>query len=85
MKRRLSSTAIWEKTMSEEIIKVTINGKEKEAPSGLTVHGLLKHLNIRMSTAIVEHNYNILKLEQLDEVMVNDGDNLEVVRFVGGG
>lgn len=71
--------------MEEKMIKIKINGQEKEAPAGLSVHGLLKHLNIRMSTAIVEHNYVILKLLELDETMVNDGDNLEVVRFVGGG
>lgn len=71
--------------MSEELIKVTINGNEKEVPGGLSVHDLLKYLNIRMSTAIVEHNHNILKLPELETSVVNDGDNLEIVRFVGGG
>jgi len=67
------------------LITVTVNGERKEVPAGLTVSGLLDHLNVRKETAIVEHNLTVLKKRENDEVEIKDGDRLEIVRFVGGG
>ena len=74
--------------MTEEnkrMIDVTINGDKREAPAGLTVSGLLDFLNVKKATAVVEHNGVVLKQRENDEVAVNAGDVLEIVRFVGGG
>lgn len=69
--------------MSE--ITVVINGSEREVPGGLTIDGLLEHLKIRAETAVVEHNRTILKAREHAAVVVEAGDTLEIVRFVGGG
>jgi len=71
--------------MAEEIVKVTINGEEREVPAGLTVDGLLDHLRIKKKTAIVEHNRTVLKQKEFPDADVEAGDNLEIVKFVGGG
>ncbi len=66
-------------------ITVNINGETKTIPPGLTVSGMLEHLNIKRVTAIVERNKHVLDRTLFDQVSVNDGDELEIVRFVGGG
>lgn len=68
-----------------ETIVVTINGEQREIPAGLTVEGLLEHLKLKQTTAIVEHNLVILKIREHDAAEVREGDKFEIVRFVGGG
>ena len=68
-----------------QMIEVAINGEKKQAPAGLTVAGLLENLNVKKATVVVEHNRVVLKQSELDEVAVKAGDELEIVRFVGGG
>ncbi len=67
------------------MITITTNGTQREVPTGLTITTLLAHLNIRRETAIVEHNHIILDKTAFDATPVNAGDNIEIVRFVGGG
>lgn len=66
-------------------ITITINGKQINVPAGLTITGLIGHFEIRKETAIVEHNLVVLDRKLYDETPVLDGDNIELVRFVGGG
>jgi sulfur carrier protein len=66
-------------------ITVRVNGDAREIPSGLTVAGLLAHLDLHPRMVVVEHNLQILRREQLDETAVVEGDQLELVHFVGGG
>lgn len=66
-------------------INITVNGKEKAVPSGLTITGLIEHFEIRKETAIVEHNQSVLDRKLYDTTPVLEGDNIELVRFVGGG
>lgn len=75
--------------MSEDagaaMIKVKVNGETREVPAGLTVGGLLDYFKVRKAAAVVEHNRVILKQRENDAVAVNEGDEIEIVRFVGGG
>jgi len=66
-------------------IAVRVNGRDREVPSGLTVHGLLEHLELEPGLVVVERNRAILDRERYDEVEVREGDTLELVHFVGGG
>lgn len=68
-----------------KMIEVTINGSKKQIPCGLTVSGLLDFLNVKKQAAVVELNRVVLKKEEHDSGKVNEGDELEIVRFVGGG
>jgi thiamine biosynthesis protein ThiS len=66
-------------------ITVTINGDEREVPAGLTVRGLLAHLELQEGTVVVEWNREIVRRDRYDDVDVTAGDTIELVHFVGGG
>jgi thiazole synthase len=67
------------------MIEVTVNGDPREIAGGLTVTALLHELGLHPRMVVVEHNREILRREQLSEVVVQGGDVLELVHFVGGG
>jgi thiamine biosynthesis protein ThiS len=66
-------------------IKVTVNGRPREAPAGTTVARLLEELEVGSTRVAVEHNRRVLKRGEFSEIRLEDGDTLEIVHFVGGG
>ena len=66
-------------------IHVRLNGQDREFQPGQTVHALLLSLDLRPELIVVERNREILQRAQYPEVVVEDGDTLELVHFVGGG
>jgi thiamine biosynthesis protein ThiS len=66
-------------------MKLKINGEESEIADGLTVTALLEELKIRPARVVVERNREIVAREAYGITRLADGDNLEIVHFVGGG
>jgi len=66
-------------------LRLTINGEGRDVPSGLSVTGLLEHLELHPRLVVVEHNGEILRRDDYPEARLADGDALELVHFVGGG
>jgi len=66
-------------------MKLTVNGKAREFDDGLTVRGLIEKLNLADRPVAVELNREIVKKENHSDVVLKDGDTLEVIHFVGGG
>ena len=66
-------------------IQVQVNGKEREVPSGLSVHELVESFDLNPLLIVVELNREILSRDQFKDVQVSDGDSVELVHFVGGG
>ncbi|HKI80431.1 MAG TPA: sulfur carrier protein ThiS [Pseudodesulfovibrio sp.] len=64
---------------------VTINGKASELDEPLTILALLESREIASSAVVVERNGEIVPGELFGVTGLNDGDHLEVLRFVGGG
>ena len=64
---------------------ITLNGDRYDIAEPLTVTALLKALSIDARRVAVEHNLTILKRTAFDETVVREGDNVEIVNFVGGG
>ncbi len=64
---------------------VHINGEEKEIEAGLSVTELLEKLAIRPGRVVVELNLNILSRDAHGTTLLQEGDKLEIVHFVGGG
>lgn len=62
-----------------------LNGDSFETAGPLTVSELLARLAIDQRRVAVEHNFEIVKRAAWDSVLVSDGDQVEVVNFVGGG
>lgn len=51
----------------------------------MTVSQLLALLGIEPLRVAVEHNLVVVKRGKYGETVVNDGDEVEIVNFVGGG
>ena len=64
---------------------ISLNGEPYELPGPLTVSDLLTHLQIDPRRVAVEHNLIVLKRGTFDTVVVREGDQVEIVNFVGGG
>lgn len=63
---------------------VKINGELLEK-DGKTVTEMLADMEICGQRVAVEINEEIVPKAKYDETVLNDGDHVEVVRFVGGG
>ena len=66
-------------------MRITLNGDPFELDQPLSVADLLARLAIDPRRVAVEHNLAILKREAFGHVVVNEGDRVEIVNFVGGG
>ena len=66
-------------------VKITLNGDPFEVAGPLTVSALLSQLEIDSRRVAVEHNLVVLKRALYDSTMINEGDRIEIVNFVGGG
>ena len=63
----------------------TLNGDPLDVPGPVSVAALLETLAIDARRVAVEHNLVILKRAVFDQTIVREGDNVEIVNFVGGG
>ena len=66
-------------------MRITLNGEPHDLAGPLTVTDLLAHLQIDARRVAVEHNLTVLKRDAFDRTTVNEGDEIEIVNFVGGG
>jgi thiazole synthase len=66
-------------------IEIRLNGEVHELPASLNVAQLLEHFDLPKDRVAVERNRAIVPRIQWESVAVNNGDELEVVHFVGGG
>lgn len=64
---------------------ITLNGDRFELDEPMSVDALLAKLAIDPRRVAVEHNLAILKRQRFPEVIIGDGDRVEIVNFVGGG
>ena len=66
-------------------VRVRVNGEELRFPGGASVSQLLERLKISTPRVAVERNREILPKASYSSTLLEDGDNFEVVEFVGGG
>jgi len=64
---------------------ITINGKEETTDDGTTVAELLGRLELAPVRVAVEINEDLVPRRTFEERIVQDGDRIEIVTFVGGG
>lgn len=67
----------------ETLIKV--NGKEIEYFSGMTIQNLVISLSYNTSRIVVERLGEIVPKKNYADTLINDGDKIEIVCFMGGG
>ena len=64
---------------------VTINGERRRVASGTSITEMLAEVGLDPLRVAVERNHEIVPRSTFDTVMVEDGDDYEIVHFVGGG
>ncbi len=66
-------------------LKLIVNGDTHSAPAGSSIADLVCMMELDPAKVAVEHNAVIAPRSQLADIMLSDGDALEIVHFVGGG
>ena len=64
---------------------IVLNGDPVDVAGPLTITALLSHLGVDSRRVAVEHNLNVIKKADYDTTEIQDGDQVEIVNFVGGG
>lgn len=67
------------------MMKIVFNGKSRPIQGGICIQELLDQMKLDCQQVVVEHNRNIVPRQRLADIVLNDGDTLEVIHFVGGG
>ena len=63
---------------------ITLNGDSLELDAPMTVTEMLDYLDIDSRRIAVEHNLTVVKRAAFDSTLINAGDQIEIVNFVGG-
>lgn len=66
-------------------MQIILNGSPREITPGMTLSQLVETLGPDPRGIAIERNLEIVPKSQHPNVVLEDGDTLEVVRFVGGG
>lgn len=67
------------------MITVVVNGEERQLPREQSVLELLQSLDLDPRAVVVELNREIVRRPVLEGTVLEDGDRIELVHFVGGG
>lgn len=70
--------------MSQQIA-LTVNGEPRRTASGNSVADLVAEIGLNPKKVAVERNGEIVPRGTHGDVVLADGDVLEIVHFVGGG
>ena len=72
--------------MSEDrTLSLRINGDHRRVPAGMTLAELINSIGLDPLRVAVERNFEVVPRSTLAQVCVEDGDDFEIVHFVGGG
>jgi sulfur carrier protein len=63
---------------------VKVNGESREVPSGQSVRALLRAAGLTPEKVAIELNRRLLRSDRYD-TQLKEGDEVEIVTFVGGG
>ena len=66
-------------------LSIVLNGDPRTVPAGQSVAGLVRDIGLDPAKVAVERNRSIVPRSALAEVLIAQGDELEIVHFVGGG
>jgi len=73
------------KRMNDGTISLMVNGEHRRVLKGLTIADLANELGLDPAKLAVERNLEVVPRSTLAEIVLADGDELEIVHFVGGG
>jgi thiamine biosynthesis protein ThiS len=65
-------------------MQIKVNGDSRDIPDGETVRALVERYQLKPEKVAIELNRRLLRSEKYD-TLLSDGDEVEIVTFVGGG
>ena len=69
----------------DHTVQVRINGEHRRVNEGISIAELVREIGFDPVRVAVERNLEVVPRSTLGDVKVQDGDDFEIVRFVGGG
>jgi len=66
-------------------MKIIINGEERNVGDLTTVEQIVGDLGLDGRKVAVERNLEIVPKSQYNDIVLAEGDKLEIVHFIGGG
>ena len=63
---------------------ITVNGELRELPEGETIHTLITRYQLTPQKVAIELNRRLVRAAKY-ETTLKEGDEVEIVTFVGGG
>lgn len=69
----------------DSTVTIRVNGEHRRVRGGMTVADLALELGLDPHKVAVERNLVVVSRSKLAQVEVEDGDDFEIVTFVGGG
>ncbi len=67
------------------MMKIVVNGEEREVSENIKIAVLLRELGIEEKTMASAVNMEVVKKENWESYEVKEGDKVEFLHFVGGG
>jgi thiazole synthase len=71
--------------VNDETCSIRVNGHHRRVLKGMTIADLALELGLEPTRVAVERNLEIVPRSTLADVLIEDGDDFEIVTFVGGG
>jgi len=70
---------------AQQSLAIRVNGEPRRVPGGVSIAQMLGELGLDPVRVAVERNLEVVPRSTLADVPVADGDEYEIVHFVGGG
>ena len=71
--------------LAQQSLAILVNGEPRRVSAGASIAAMLTELGLDPQRVAVERNRDVVPRSSLTEVAVEDGDQYEIVHFVGGG
>jgi len=66
-------------------MQIQLNGSTKTITEATTVAGLVQELGVPLTSVVIELNRAIIQPDSYATVLLQNNDQVEIIRFVGGG
>ena len=66
-------------------MRIELNGEERQLTENTTLAELITSLRLGTAAVAVERNFELVPRDKYDTTALAEGDQLEIVTFVGGG
>lgn len=66
-------------------MRVKVNGRDAEFESGMNLEHLIRSYRLKIDQVVIELNRKVPPKSDYAATLLKDGDEVEIVKFLGGG